>query len=92
MKKLFLLLAIAFTSSLVLAQGMYSGGGNSEVKMITPMNDSLFIEGRYAGIIEEAVQTQGVGTENYMGYKILLDEFPVNSLKDKIAAKLFILS
>jgi hypothetical protein len=87
MKKLFLLLAIAFMSSVALAQGMYSGDGMN-VKMSTHPNDSLFIEGRYVGMIVEAIQTPGAGTENYTEYKIILDEFPLNSLKDKIATSL----
>ena len=89
MKKLFLLLVIAFTSSIVLAQGMYTGGTNGlVVKSTTQLNDSLFIEGRYVGMIVEAIQTPGSGTEPYVEYKIILDEFPLNSLKDKIATSL----
>jgi len=88
MKKLFLLLMIAIFAVTVNAQGMYTGGSGTEVKMVTQPNDSLFIEGRYVGVILEAVKTTGVGTEAYTEYKIALDEFPINSLKDKIAASL----
>ena len=87
MKKTILLLVIAFMSSVALAQSMYSGDG-MHVKMSTRPNDSLFIEGRYVGMIAEAIQTPGAGTENYTEYKIILDEFPLNSLKDKIANSL----
>ena len=90
MKKLTLVLFASLLITKSFSQGFTNSGGNGHDVLISKTSDSLVIEGKYVGIINTLkLATSGVtGTETYFEYQISLDEFPIDNLKDKIAAKL----